>query len=110
MALRSPVVQQHIPIHAGGRGTRRPLADYVGALLIAAAAIVPFLDTLRAKFVADDFFALALYQQPQTHVSALRFVIEAIATNARVPTRFYRPLAFATIWAETRLSWQSAWP
>jgi hypothetical protein len=75
---------------------------------VIAVATLPFADVLRAKFVSDDFFALALYQQ--TNVSPLRFVVDAILSNARVPTTFYRPLAFTTLWAETRIWGTLAWP
>jgi len=79
-------------------------------LAVLVAAVLPFVDTLRSGFLSDDYFALSLYQQPQTHVSPVRFLADAIATNARVPTTFYRPLAFATVWTETRLWSTVAWP
>jgi hypothetical protein len=79
-------------------------------LIVLASAILPFIDTLHAGFLSDDYFALSLYQQPQAQVSPGRFLADAIATNARVPTTFYRPLAFATVWAETRLWSSVAWP
>jgi hypothetical protein len=70
-------------------------------LLIAAAAVVPCLETLAVGFVSDDFIALARYRDAD--VPPLRFALDAILTMARVPTLFYRPLAFVTLWAETRL-------
>jgi hypothetical protein len=67
-------------------------------LMVLGAAILPFVETLQSGFLSDDYFALSPYQQPQARVSLAQFLAEAIATNARVPTTFYRPLAFATLW------------
>ena len=78
------------------------------SVVVVLAAIVPFADVLRAGFLSDDFFAIALYRE--TDVPPFRFIVDAILSNARVPTTFYRPLAFATVWAETRAWGAVAWP
>jgi hypothetical protein len=70
--------------------------------VIVAIAALPFLPTLRAGFLADDWFFVATYHNMQA--SLAHFVWRALFTLEDIPTTFYRPVPFITLATEIRLA------
>ena len=86
----------------GSRRRRPRSADRGGstACLVALLAPLPFLPTLWAGLSADDFFFATLFRESTTRVAD--YVVPALVQMKDVPTTFYRPVAFITLFAETR--------
>jgi hypothetical protein len=60
---------------------------------------------LWAGLAADDFFFAALFRESTTPV--VEYVVPALVQMKDVPTTFYRPVAFITLFAEAR-AWGGA--
>jgi hypothetical protein len=92
------------PRHAVAPG-RRPLRVVDGALVCLLAPL-PFLPTLWAGILADDFFFTTIFAGMP--VPFAEYVLPALLSMKHVPTTFYRPLAFVTLYGEMR-AW-GVWP
>lgn len=75
------------------------------AIAVVSAALLPFIRVLPAWFVADDYLVIPRF----THgdASVWSFALSAFTSTERVPTNFYRPLPFVTLFAEAR-AWGAA--
>jgi hypothetical protein len=73
----------------------------VAAAIVVVAAVLPMWPTLSSGFVADDFFFAARYRDDTQGLAG--FLWGAFVGAGDATTTFYRPLAFASLWIETRL-------
>ena len=79
----------------------RPSPPVLAGVLIGLVAIVPFVPTLHAWFLADDWFFVAAYGHADRSFGALAW--SALTSLDGVPTTFYRPVPFLSLAAQLRL-------
>ncbi|MCL4845622.1 MAG: hypothetical protein KJ066_03735 [Acidobacteria bacterium] len=85
------------------RRVSRPVLG--AAAIVVVAAVLPMWPALSSGFVADDFFFAARYRDDAQGLAA--FLRGAFMGAGDATTTFYRPLAFASLWIETRV-WRDA--
>lgn len=86
---------------------RRLDTDSALALVVGVLAVVPFLPTLDAGFLADDWFFAAAYCRDPRSLGSL--VWQALFSLEGAPTTFYRPLPFISLAVQVRWSACDPW-
>lgn len=79
----------------------RPGMPGLSMALVALLAGLPFLPSLTASYLADDWFFVAAYRATEEPFSSL--VWRALTSLSATPTTFYRPLPFMSLAAQLRL-------